>query len=260
LKELGKLQFLCSSCTSSTFGKLKDLKLVNLHVFDGFYQSMHGGVVAFPRLEILHIEGCKNLAALPEASVLREPYGGGDYTVARSTFPELKKLTLEDLYSFERWEAAIEIKEEPALFPLLEIVVIKKCPKLTTLPKAPKLKELGLREANQQISLGGIRYMTSLSSLSMEGIKLDGKEKWDYPSFVVVMKLYSCSLFFQPCALALWVCYGQLQDLTISSCDELVYWPEKVFQSLISLRRLWISDCNNLIGYAPADAPDQAII
>ncbi|CAD6252602.1 unnamed protein product [Miscanthus lutarioriparius] len=118
LKEMGKLQFLCSSCASSTFGKLKDLKLVNLHIFDGFCQAAHG--------------------ALPEASVLREPYGGGDYTVARSAFPELKKLILEDLNSFERWESALEIEEEHALFPLLEILVIMKCRKLTTLPRAPK--------------------------------------------------------------------------------------------------------------------------
>ncbi|XP_066337518.1 putative disease resistance protein RGA4 [Miscanthus floridulus] len=258
LEGLGKLQFLCSSCTSSTFGKLKDLKLVNLQVFDRFWEATHGGTVAFPQLEILHIEGCKNLAALPEASVLREPYGGGDYTVARSAFPELKKLNLEDLNSFERWESAFEIEEEHALFPLLEILVIKKFQKLTTLPRAPKVKELVLHEANRQISLGGIRYMTSLSSLYLKGVKLDDKEEWDHPSSVVDMKLFSCSLFFQPRALALWVCYGQLQDLTIFSCDELVYWPEKVFQSLISLRRLRISKCDNLIGYAAANAPEQA--
>ncbi|CAD6252609.1 unnamed protein product [Miscanthus lutarioriparius] len=232
LEGLGKLQFLCSSCTSSTFGKLKGLKLVNLQVFDRFWEATHGGTVAFPQLEILHIEGCKNLAALPEASVLREPYGGGDYTVARSAFPELKKLILEDLNSFERWESALEIEEEHALFPLLEFVVIEKCPKLTTLPRAPKVKELVLREANQQISLGGIRYMTSVSSLSLKGVKLDDKEEWNHPSSV-------------------------LQDLTIDSSDELVYWPEKVFQSLISLRTLRIQNCNNLIGYAAANAPDQ---
>ncbi|XP_066337511.1 putative disease resistance protein RGA4 [Miscanthus floridulus] len=257
LEGLGKLQFLCSSCTSSTFGKLKDLKLLNLQVFDRFWEVTHGGTVIFPQLEILHIEGCKNLAALPEASVLREPYGGGDYTAARSAFPALKKLRLEDLNSFERWDTAIEIEEEHALFPLLEIVGIEKCPKLTTLPRAPKVKELVMHEANQQISLGGIRCMMSLSSLSLKGVKLDDKEKWEHPSSVVDMELYSCSLFFQPRALALWVCYGQLQDLTIRSCDELVYWPEKVFQSLISLRRIWIQNCNNLIGYAAANAPDQ---
>lgn len=66
-------------------------------------------------------------------------------------------------------------------------------------------------------------------------------------------------MFFQPHALALWVCFGQLQDLEIYECDDLVYWPEKVFQSLISLRRLEIYSCKNLIGYAAAVAngPDQ---
>jgi hypothetical protein len=92
LDGLGKLQFLCSSCASSTFGKPEYLELVNLHVFYGFCEAMHGGVVAFPQLEILHIECCKTLAALPEASVLTEPYGGGDYTVVHPAFPELKKL------------------------------------------------------------------------------------------------------------------------------------------------------------------------
>ena len=52
--------------------------------------------------------------------------------------------------------------------------------------------------------------MTSLASLSLEGVKLDDKEEWDHPSSVVDMKLLSCSLFFQPRALALWVCYGQI--------------------------------------------------
>uniref|UniRef100_A0A804MTE0 Disease resistance protein RGA3 n=1 Tax=Zea mays TaxID=4577 RepID=A0A804MTE0_MAIZE len=210
--------------------------------------------VAFPQLEILHIERCGNLAALTEAS-----HCGGDYTVARSTFPELKRLILEDLCSFERWVAGLlEIEEEHALFPVVEIVVISKCPKLTTVPRAPKVKELVLRDVHEHISLGGIRCMTSLSTLLLDGVKLDVKERWDHPSSVVDMQLWRCSLFFQPRALVMWVCYWQLQDLTIYRCDELVSWPEKVFQSLISLRRLWIGNCKNLIGYAAANVPDQA--
>ncbi|XP_020404222.1 disease resistance protein RGA2 [Zea mays] len=254
LKRLGNLRSLCSRCTSSTFGKLKDLKLVDLHVFEGFCKTMHGSTVAFPQLEILHIERCGNLAALTEAS-----HCGGDYTVARSTFPELKRLILEDLCSFERWVAGLlEIEEEHALFPVVEIVVISKCPKLTTVPRAPKVKELVLRDVHEHISLGGIRCMTSLSTLLLDGVKLDVKERWDHPSSVVDMQLWRCSLFFQPRALVMWVCYWQLQDLTIYRCDELVSWPEKVFQSLISLRRLWIGNCKNLIGYAAANVPDQA--
>jgi hypothetical protein len=100
------LQFLCSRCTSSTFGKLKDLKLLDLDVFEGFCEAVHGCAVAFPQLELLEIDSCKNLAALPEASMLGEAYCGGDHTVARSAFPELNILVLQGLRSFERWEAA----------------------------------------------------------------------------------------------------------------------------------------------------------
>ncbi|RCV39692.1 hypothetical protein SETIT_8G243800v2 [Setaria italica] len=258
LEGLTQLQFLCSSCTSSTFGKLKDLKLVDLDNFDRFYdQAVEEELVAFPQLEKLHIERCEKLTALPEAGVLRKWYDGGEYTMVRSAFPGLKSLMLKDLRSFERWEAAIEIEVEHALFPLLETVRIDSCNKLTTLPRAPKLRELFLYMSdgeNQQRSLGATRYMTSLSNLELKGIEVDGKDKWDYISSVTNMHLYCCSLFFQSHALALWACFRQLQDLVIYRSNDLIYWPENEFQNLVSLRRLEIWHCKSLVGYAPDQA------
>ncbi|KAK8448268.1 hypothetical protein SEVIR_8G253400v4 [Setaria viridis] len=250
LEGLTKLQFLCSSCTSSTFGKLKDLKLVGLHNFDRFYdQVVQEELVAFPQLEKLYIQGSRKLTALPEAGVLRKWYDGGEYTMVRSAFPGLKSLVLKSLRSFERWE--------PLLFPLLETVRIDSCNKLTTLPRAPKLRELCLSmryEETQQMSLGATRYMTSLSNLELERIEVDGKDKWDYISSVTNMHLDSCSLFFQSHALALWACFRQLQDLVISWSNDLIYWPENEFQNLVSLRRLKIGHCESLVGYAPDQA------
>jgi hypothetical protein len=76
---MGKLQFLCSICTSSTFGKLKDLKLVNLHVFGGFWEAAAAEIeeehALFPFLEIAVIEGCPKLTTLPTAPKLRVGFG-----------------------------------------------------------------------------------------------------------------------------------------------------------------------------------------
>lgn len=170
LKRLENLQFLCSRCTSSTFGKLKVLKLIDLDVFEGFCEAVHGCAVAFPQLELLEINSCKNLAALPEAS-----YCGGDHTVARSAFPELKKLVLRGLRSFERWEAAaLETEEGHAIFPLVECVHINRCPKLKTLPRAPKLKSLFIHGVNEHLSLGGGDQMYDVVVHFVSGWRQDG--------------------------------------------------------------------------------------
>ncbi|CAO2192442.1 unnamed protein product, partial [Urochloa humidicola] len=76
---------------------------------------------------------------------------------------------------------------------------------------------------------------------------------------LTALKLSGCNFLFPSSPLALWTCFVQLQDLAIVWCGHpLVYWPEKEFQSLVSLRRLRILQCNDLSGYAKA-APGQPI-
>ncbi|CAL4976359.1 unnamed protein product [Urochloa decumbens] len=137
---------------------------------------------------------------------------------------------------------------------------------LTTLPEAPKLSVLGIQEGNPQISVSIPRVINSLSILvcKLERVLpaehvafelVDGNNK----SPLTTLKLISgCNLLFHSSALALWTCFVQLQDLEINSCDALVYWPEKEFQSLVSLRHLGIWWCDALSGYAKA-APGEPI-
>lgn len=155
---------------------------------------MQGEAVAFPQLEILHIDGCKTLTALQGA------------------FPELKDLKLVNVCSLERWGAALGIEVEQQLFPLLDTVYIDNCPQLTTLPRAPKLRVLNMMSQGNQL----------------------------------ISSFQSCSWF------------GQLQDLSVYSCNELVYWPEKEFEILVSLRMLVIQKCRGLTGYRVACAHEQA--
>ncbi|XP_039836817.1 uncharacterized protein LOC120697605 [Panicum virgatum] len=63
----------------------------------------------------------------------------------------------------------------------------------------------------------------------------------------MVLRQYNL-LFSHSSALALWACFAQLVDLKIWNCDALVYWPEKVFQPLVSLRTLQVWYCKKLTG------------
>ncbi|OEL14478.1 hypothetical protein BAE44_0024503, partial [Dichanthelium oligosanthes] len=56
----------------------------------------------------------------------------------------------------------------------------------------------------------------------------------------------------------LWTCFTQLVDLKIVACDALVYWPENVFQALVSLRKLEIIKCSKLTGHIQASDEQSA--
>uniref|UniRef100_K3ZLI2 NB-ARC domain-containing protein n=1 Tax=Setaria italica TaxID=4555 RepID=K3ZLI2_SETIT len=71
-------------------------------------------------------------------------------------FPALKQLRLHDLESSKGW-VATEGKEDELTFPVLEEVDIKNCPKLTSLPEAPKLKVVRLSEGKALLSLGIVK-------------------------------------------------------------------------------------------------------
>jgi hypothetical protein len=83
-------------------------------------------------------------------------------------FPALKQLRLHDLESLGRW-VATEGKEDEVTFPVLEEIDIENCPKLSSLPEAPKLKIIKLDEGKVLLSLGIVksRHMTSLSKLEL---------------------------------------------------------------------------------------------
>ncbi|WVZ48922.1 LOW QUALITY PROTEIN: hypothetical protein U9M48_000313 [Paspalum notatum var. saurae] len=122
------------------------------------------------------------------------------------------------------------------------------------------LTELSIPHQMSQLGAGG--HMTSLSTLLLRDIKVDGniQAELEQMSCLTKLSLHRCVGFFSqpppslraPPEAVMWVCFGhQLQSLAIKNCDELVYWPEKEFQSLVSLRRLEILWCHSLIGYAP---------
>uniref|UniRef100_K3Z369 NB-ARC domain-containing protein n=1 Tax=Setaria italica TaxID=4555 RepID=K3Z369_SETIT len=256
LRGLENIRYLCSSDTAFTFQKLKILKILKLPNFEIWWGTgeVRGERPIFPLLEKLLIKECKSLAALPKAS-----------TEYRSAFPVLKVMELDDLEMFQRWEAGERNSGEELAFHRLEKLIIRSCPELTTLPEAPKLSVLRVDGASQQISSlhAASRYITSLSNLELCGYNTEtesvaeqnsselvhGREKWEHRSPLTHMDLLRYNLSFShSSALPLWTCFAQLVDLKIQYCDTLVYWPENVFQALVSLRTLYIRACSKLTG------------
>ncbi|VAH12873.1 unnamed protein product [Triticum turgidum subsp. durum] len=219
------------------------------------------------RLTELHLDGCTMCEEFPqfgqfnalEVLVLERLNKLQSLCSHNSSaaFPALKDLRLANLELFERWVASTEGEE--LVFPVLEKVQIENCPKLTTLPEAPKLKVMKLREEKAQLSLSIFRsrYMSCLSKLSVfvKDTEATPTLKLDQDREVSLLELWvdGCNFLFpsnpsQP-AVAVWKWFGQLEELVIEDCDILTYWPEEEFQSLISLKSLTIDNCSKLMGY-----------
>ncbi|KAF6987473.1 LOW QUALITY PROTEIN: hypothetical protein CFC21_005115 [Triticum aestivum] len=167
----------------------------------------------------------------------------------------LKDLRLEKLENFERWVAA---EGEELAFPLLEKVQIKNCPKLTTLPEAPKLEVITLSEYKAQLSLSVFRsrYMPYLSAVYLSVLDTEATPTLELDQNREVslseMELHGCNFLFRPCpsepTVGVWKWFGQLTYLQLVYCDTLVCWPEEEFRSLVSLTALCIFHCSQLIG------------
>jgi len=198
-------------------------------------------------LQILHLEDLDKLQSLLNNE-------------ATLTFLKLKKLQLLNLKRMERWVAA-EVREGGELtFPQLENLVIRGCPNLVTLPETPNLKAVDLDEGKAQLSLPIVtyRYMSLLSELKLHvrdkeaALELDSENNVESP--LLELKLSGCDFLFLPIpsqpALGIWRWFGKLVSLNIDRCDALIYWPEDVFQSLVSLKDLTATSCDNLVGPA----------
>ncbi|XP_066374561.1 putative disease resistance protein RGA4 [Miscanthus floridulus] len=176
-------------------------------------------------LQFLHLSNLQNLHCL---------FSGG----APSKF-QLKMMALKNMPKFTMWWDRNEVQGEQVTFPSLEQLDVFGCPELTTFPEAPKLRKVELSNCRQQPS----QRVTREVYLTGGDLYLRGR---------------GCDLFFSgSSALALWKCFGQLAKLDIYECDALVYWPEKLFQGLVSLRTLKISKCNKLTGLTEDEASHE---
>jgi len=252
LSNLQNLHCLFSGGAPSKFQKLKMMSLENMPNFTMWWDrnEVQGEEhILFPEVENLRIEFCEKLIALPKASVIKKS-SGRDGAECRSPFPALKGMLLRGLDKFHRWEAVQGSLGEQVTFPSLEQLEVFGCPELTTFPEAPKLRKVELSNC-RKISLEVWATNKEENSAELEVVR-------EHKSPLGDLCLTGCDLFFSgSSALALWKCFGQLATLDIAECDALVYWPEKLFQGLVSLRTLGIRMCNKLTGLTEDEASHE---
>lgn len=223
----------------------------------------------------LHLHGCPLCEELPKfchfktlqvlSLNLLDKLRSQCSDMATVKFLALKKLQLHGLKSLERW---ITKEGKEVIFPVLETLHIKNCPKLTTLPKAPNLKDIKLDEDKALLSLALVKSMSSLSilELSIRDTEEPAPLQIDqnHESSLSELMLKGCHFFFsnnpsQP-TFGAWKWFGKLVSLGIYCCNVLIYWPEEVFQSLVLLKNLRIDSCNKLTGRTPMRGGEPAEI
>uniref|UniRef100_A0ACD5ZG88 Uncharacterized protein n=1 Tax=Avena sativa TaxID=4498 RepID=A0ACD5ZG88_AVESA len=234
----------------SAFPALKVLELENLESFQRWDAAVEGVEILFPRLEELLIANCQKLTALPGAPLLQETCTGGGYRLGRSALPALKVLKLEDLESFQRWDAAVEgliaLPAAPLLqetrtgggyrlarsaFPALKVLKLENLESFQRWDGAvegvdilfPRLEELSIKNCPKLIALPGApcsgNYRSSfpaLKVLQMENLK--SFHKWD-------AKAGSEHMLFP-----------QLEKLSIQECPELMDRPEAPKLSVLEIK------------------------
>nr|CAB3452124.1 unnamed protein product [Digitaria exilis] len=185
----------------------------------------------------LVLSGCKKLEKLPELwqlpalQILRLERLESLHCLCRDgktaiTFPELKVLTLYNMPQFEAWWDTDDVQGEEPIFPKVEELEIEHCGSLTALPKA----------ASVEVDTNKCRSaFPALRKMKLHN--LDTFNKWE----------------------AVEGTDGEeLEDLSISECDALEYWPENVFKVLASLRKLSIVWCSKLTGHTQASDEQSA--
>jgi hypothetical protein len=221
--------------------KLTELHLIGCTMCEDFPEFSHMRV-----LQLLHLKRLYKLRSLCR-------------NIAFIEFSALKELKLCDLKSLDRWVAS-EGKGDEVTFPVLEKICIKDCPKLTSLPEAPIIKEIKIREDKAQLSLSLIssRCMSSLSMLELHvrerdteaALELDQNQELS----IAEMSISGCSFLFASSPsrhiAGIWKWFGQLQALEIRGCSCVIYWPEEEFLFLVSLTKLKLVWCTNLTGRA----------
>ncbi|XP_030936545.1 putative disease resistance protein RGA3 [Quercus lobata] len=201
-----------------------------------------------PCLEVLKIEGMDNVTRIGV-----EFYG----VHSNVLFPALGRLIFRNLHNLRKWKDALEVTPASVVFPCLELLIIEKCPQLTSAPyNFPHLQRLKVSEISYTALESISSNLTTLTSARIYEVpelafvpqqlfyiqSLEIKLSYILDAFIFLkwgteLEIYGCFPGIQAIA-------PHLRCLRISGCDVKILPSE--LQLCTSLSVLEIRDCPNL--------------
>ncbi|KAI7748804.1 hypothetical protein M8C21_032862 [Ambrosia artemisiifolia] len=151
------------------------------------------------------------------------------------TFPSLKILRFEDMSSWEVWSTNREV-----MFPCLQELEIKKCPKLidVSLKALDSLRVLTIDNCSEIVLRNLVQAASSTTKLEIRSILGLTDEVWRG----VIEK------------------FGSVEELSIGYCDEIRYlWESNAEASkvLVNLKELTVWGCKNLVSLGEKEEEDN---
>ncbi|KAI5681463.1 hypothetical protein M9H77_02691 [Catharanthus roseus] len=226
-----------------------NLEKLKIDFFGGSKFSNWLGNPSFDKLENISLTNCSNCTSLPhlgQLPVLKHLRIGGmpkvkcigieffmdSYSLEHS-FPSLETLRFECMPEWEEWSSNRTNEESDMQFPRLYQLTIFKCPKLAKVlrVKLPLLRELDLQECSKVV-IDSFMNLTSATYLKLESVMGLSCLPREFVQFAAILEV-----------------------LEICNCDEVLSLWDNGFslQALISLRRLVIADCSQLVSIAAED-------
>ncbi|CAD6245775.1 unnamed protein product [Miscanthus lutarioriparius] len=271
-----------------------ELKVLELHQYVGseISQWMRDPRM-FRCLKKLRISWCKRCKELPMvwlSSSLEELFlssmdsmttlcknvdaEDAGYNNHMQIFPKLNKMELWHLPELERWaENSAGEPSRSVVFPLLKVLRIDGCPKLTSLPECPSLTRLYCRTSwSISVAPSSLRSVAPVTVsmplglwpslvhlevgvLSDVVIPLQNQQGQSQRPLDTLrsLKIYHddgfVSIFNQSTLqLGLKDCFPFLERLEFDSCSNIVCWPVEELRCLPCLRSLYFLGCNKLEG------------
>jgi Leucine-rich repeat (LRR) protein len=188
-----------------------------------------------PNLEVLVVQNVPNLK-----KVNKDASGG------KVSFRKLRVLVLEDLPNLMEWRTSLLLKHDGPMFPKLQKVEIKKCPKLQFQPFLPDGANFVIIESSKLLGSpeSKVPLRSRTSWLYIENC--DSYLKWSLLSYLVNVEYLEISMCNELITLPEGVrALKSLKYLCISSCINLAILPEWL-DRLSTLRMLWVRDCIHL--------------